>query len=162
MLHFILIFVLVACGQTIASKETETDKSTYSLSITTYNHAERFMHGTTTYSLSGNTLTIQKRFLNEDKVKVLYSKQQDAGSIDRIRNVQLDTLEDFYFNYCIMPTSGNEYFITITKDSVTKKISLHHYYHATIEQLFIEVNKVIPKKWKLNYLPKDIEQDCEI
>ena len=145
----------------IALKEPTNTKSNFSLSITTYNHAEQIFDGKTTYSLIKDTLTIHKIFVFSDQDSILFSKKLDTNSIEKLEKIRLDSLEDFYFNHCIMGTSGNEYFISTTIDTVNKKISLHNYYNEQIEKLINELNKNIPKSFKLDYLPKDTKQDCE-
>lgn len=146
----------------IALKEPLKTKSNFSLSITTYNHAEQIFDGITTYSLTKDTLTIHKTFMFSDQDSILFSKKLDFNSIDQLEKIRLDSLEDFYFNYCIMATSGNEYFISTIIDTVNKKISLHHYYNEQIEKLINELNNNIPDRFKLDYLTKDTKQDCKI
>jgi hypothetical protein len=96
-----------------------------------------------------------------DQDSILFSKKLDTNSIEKLEKIRLDSLEDFYFNHCIMGISGNEYFISTTIDTVNKKISLHNYYNEQIEKLIKELNKNIPESFKLDYLPKDTKQDCE-
>jgi len=97
-----------------------------------------------------------------DKDTILLSKKIDTNSIEQIKNIRLESLKDFYFNYCIMATSGNEYFISTTIDTVNKKISLHHYYDKQIERLINELNKNIPDDLKLDYLTNDTKQNCKM
>jgi hypothetical protein len=61
-----------------------------------------------------------------------------------------------------MATSGDEYLISATMDSVEMEISLHHYYHKQIEKLINELNKNIPDSIKLDYLKKNTKQDCKM
>lgn len=96
-----------------------------------------------------------------DEDTLLFSKKIDKNSLEQIKNIRLDSLQDFYFNYCIMATSGNEYFVSTTVDTITKKISLHHYYNSQIERLINELNKHVPYTLKHNYLTKDTQQDCK-
>ena len=155
----ILTYELFACGHDTVSNEP---KSNFSLSISTYNHAEQIFKGITTYNLTNDTLTIRKAFIFSDKDTILLSKKIDTNSIDQIKNIRLDSLKDFYFNYCIVATSGNEYFISTTIDTVSKKISLHHYYDKQIEELINELNKNIPDNLKFNYLTKETKQACKM
>jgi len=155
----ILTYGLFACGQDTVSNKS---KSNFSLSISTYNHAEQIYNGITTYNLTNDTLTIRKTFMFSDKDTILLSKKIDTNSIEQIKNIRLESLKDFYFNYCIMATSGNEYFISTTIDTVNKKISLHHYYDKQIERLINELNKNIPDDLKLDYLTNDTKQNCKM
>lgn len=157
----ILTFGLISFGQNTASQEPIKNKSNLSLSITTYNHAEQILNGITTYDLKNDTLKIHKSFMFSDIDTMLFSKKIDDNSIEQIRSIRIDNLKDFYFNNCIMATSGNEYFISTTINTVNKKISLHHYYDKQIERLIKEFNKHIPDNLKLDYLKSETKQDCE-
>jgi len=157
----ILTCGLFAYGQTVQINEPKTDISKYSLTISTYNHAEQIFKGTLTYKLDKNILTISRRTMFSDKDTTLFSKTVDSNSIDRIKNIHLDKLKDLYFNRCIMTTSGNEYFVSTTLDTVTKTIHLHHYYDKQIEILIKELNKHIADSLKIDYLTNETKQDCK-
>ena len=155
---FVMTLGLFVLGQDSKTKET---KSKFSLSISTYNHADQMFNGVTTYNLTDSLLTVQKSSMWSDMDTLLFSKTIDAKSVDLIKNISLSKLKDFYFNYCIMATSGNEYFVSKTVDTITQKISLHHYYEPQIEKLFEQINKHVPYKLKHDYLTKDTQQDCK-
>lgn len=165
-IYFLTILIctcgLFAYGQDTVSKDIKNPKSKFSLLISTSNHAELLFNGTMIYNLTNNTLTIHRETMFSDKDTILFSKKLDTNSIEQIRNIQLDSLKDHYFNYCIMPTSGNEYFISTTIDTVTKNISLHHFYNKQIKRLINELNKNIPDNFKIDYLSKDTKQDCKM
>ena len=163
---YILTIIILTCGlfvlgQNTASIKHEKSNSKFSLSISTYKHAEQIFKGTMIYNLTNNNLTIRKRTLFSDKDTILFSKIIETNSIDQIKNIRLDSLKDFYFNYCVMATSGNEYFISTTIDTVKNNISLHHYYDKQIERLVNELNKNIPDNLKLDYLTNETKQDCK-
>ena len=158
---FILTCGLLAFGQDNAAKRPKESKSKFSLSISTYNHAEQMFNGVTTYNLTDSLLTVRESSMCSELDTLLFSKKLDDNSIYQIESIQLDSLKDFYFNYCIMATSGNEYFISKTVDTITQKISLHHYYEPQIEKLFEQINKHVPDKLKHDYLAKDTQQDCK-
>jgi hypothetical protein len=156
-----LTYGLFACGQNNAENKSVKTESKFSLTISTYNHAEQIFNGTLTYKLTKNILTISRRTMFSDKDTILLTKPVDANSIDQIQNIRLDSLKDFYFNNCIMATSGNEYFVSTTNDPVKKTIHLHHYYDRQIEMLINELNKHIPDNLRINYLTSETKQDCE-
>lgn len=158
---FILTCGLLAFGQDNAAKRPKESKSKFSLSISTYNHAEQMFNGVTTYNLTDSLLTVRESSMWSELDTLLFSKKLDDNSIYQIESIQLDSLKDFYFNYCIMATSGNEYFISKTVDTITQKISLHHYYEPQIEKIFEQINKHVPDKLKHDYLAKDTQQDCK-
>lgn len=73
----------------------------------------------------------------------------------------LDSLKDFYFNECIMPTSGTEYFLTLNLGQQTKKISLHSYYIGQVQNLIDRMNSYLPKEYQCHYESKNNKQDCK-
>lgn len=136
-------------------------KSDFSLTISTFNHAERLGKGTTIYKLKNDTLTISKLYMFADEEKIVFSQKISVEALEQLKNISLDNLNDFYFNNCVLIISGTEYFISTTTNSKNKKISLHHFYKKEIELLITELNKNIPDKLQLNYLKSDTKQDCE-
>ncbi len=165
-LNYILTLIiltcgLIACGQNFQTNESKIDNSKFLLTISTYNHAEQIFKGTLTYKLNENVLTISRRTMFSDKDTTLSSITVDANSLERIKKINLDKLKDFYFNNCVMTTSGNEYFVSTTLDTVTKTIHLHHYYDRQIEVLINELNKHITDSLKIDYLTNDTKQDCK-
>lgn len=77
--------------------------------------------------------------------------------------MRIDSLDDFYFNKCVMATSGNEYSISIVNDTIKKTIRLHAYFEEHIEMLINELNKHIPDSLQISYytIERKKEQDCE-
>lgn len=143
---YILTILILTCGllvygQNLTTHKPIKTKSNFLLTISTYNHAERIFNGTLTYKLDDSILTISRRAMFSNKDTTLLSKTVDSNSLDRIKNIRLDSLKDFYFNYCIMATSGNEYFVSITTDQTSKKINLHCYYEPQVARLINKLNK---------------------
>ncbi len=157
----IFTFGLCSCVNSLSKKEGQKDKSTFWLSISTFNHAERLYSGTLSYVLSNDSLTIKRTQLFSDSTTLLFSKALGSTSINHIKNIPLDNLKDFYVNKCVMLTSGNEYYISTKKDTVEKSIWLHHYYEKHVEQLIQEVNKLIPDTLEIYYMTSEMEQDCK-
>lgn len=159
---YILAILTSACGLFATRQQSNREGlNKFTLILTTYNHAERLFKGITTFELADHSLKVRRRHMFSDKDTLLFFKKLDNNSIARIKNIRLDSLQDFYFNYCIVATSGNEYFVLTTKDTMAKEISLHHYYNPQIESLINELNKHVPSNLKHNYLEKDTKQDCE-
>jgi len=156
----ILNLGLSSCGQTVQINDNENADSIYSLSISTYNHAEQMIHGILTYDLVKNDLTISKKHTFSDRDIILLEKTIDDNALNQIQNIRLDSLENYYFNACILATSGDEYSVSVSNDTITKTIDLHHFYHKQIETLFNELNKQIPDSLKIRYLTSDTKQDC--
>ena len=162
MKQFIITFLTLMCGLSIFGQTLNTNEdSKFSLSITTYVHSQVLFTGTFKYVLEDNDLIISKTSYLSDESKILYNGKIEDDLLNKIKNIDLDNLKDFYFNECVMITSGAEYSFSITNNSITRKIHLHHYYIEKIETLIEELNKVIPEKMKIKYVSVDTKQDCK-
>lgn len=155
-----LISGFFVSGQNNTESKNEITESNFTLTISTYNHAELIFNGTLSYKLTENTLTINRRSINNADT-VLISYPIDVNSVEQIKNIDLDSLNNFYFNHCVVATSGNEYFVSVTNDNINKKIRLHSFYNKQIELLINELNKHIPENLKIHYLTSETKQDCE-
>lgn len=133
----------------------------FSFSFSTFNHAERIFDGTTIYHLNNRQLTVKKRFFLSAIDTILFSRKVTSRFLAQLKVIQLDTLKDFYMNWCVMPTSGNEYFISTDRSGITKTIWLHHYYLKEIDNLATVINKVVPKQYKIRYLNDDPDNYCD-
>jgi hypothetical protein len=166
MKYIFTLFFLTPClflfSQNNVLNEPINSTSKFSLSISTFNHAEQIYNGITTYELTNDSLIIRKNFLNSEKESILLTKKIDNNSLKKIKNIHLDNLKNFYFNYCTMPTSGTEYFITISTETYNNKITLHHFYEKQVERLINELNELIPDNLKLQYLTIETKQDCKM
>ena len=102
----------------------------FSLTLTIFNHSEVLFHGTTTYKLTDRLIMVTNTSFGDKKGKVIFQKSiPDSLNISSaIGNIGLDSLKDFYFNYCVMATSGIEYILNFKSHILTKQIDLHHYY----------------------------------
>jgi hypothetical protein len=165
----IFILFAVTIGLSTCSSIIDQDEVDYHqvvLIIRTYNHAEAIFTGIRTYNLSGDSLTIIRepsiliRGKSIEKDTIL-SKPVSAEYLTRIKDVKLDTLNNFLYNHCVMATSGSEYYITHLRDTVSQTINVHHYYHPTIERLINEFNKEIPEDLKIRYVTSKTIQDCD-
>ena len=148
----ILTCSLFACGQHTPTTESKPEITNFSVTISTYNHAGQMSDGTLIYHLKDSVLTVSKRYMFSESDTVLFSKVIEVYKIERIRNIKINDLEDFYFNEHVLGTSGQEYYVSVTHDTITKKIHLHHYYHERIEKLITELNNLAPEKYRIPYL----------
>ena len=158
----ILVLLLVCFYSSVSLGQDST--ADFELTFTTFNHAERIHDGTTTYVLTESTLKVMKTYLFDPKSKTVFSKSIRRGEklVLNINNVRLDSLEDFYYNFCIMGTSGNEYFLDLKNVAGKKSISLHHYYLKQLEDLILLMNEYLPNRHRIHYLSKDTEQGCTL
>jgi hypothetical protein len=157
------LFASVIVGQTKSSIQQKINPSSaFKLSLTTFNHATLLFKGTTTYLLTDKSIKIIKTPFGEKKSTIVFSKPllsfQDSSAL--INNFGLDSLKDIYDNYCVMVTSGDEYFLDYNGNSMKKKISLHHYYLKPLDDIVKLINSFLPESFHFIYLKKDTRQDC--
>src|SRR5690242_12307916 len=159
-----ILFFLVASLSSGWNSSIQQPAPPFSLSLTTFNHAERFFDGTTTYVLTDRFIKVSKTYLLDTISTTVYSKRvyQPDTILSAINKIGLDSLKDSYFNYCVMTTSGTEYFVDYVSSSSDKHISLHHYYLRQIEDIIQIINSKLPKKYQLKYLGKGTKQDCRL
>ncbi len=154
----VLNFFIIISGYSLAQQKKDTS---FSLTFSTYNHAERIFNGTTTYKLTSTEIIVSNRAIFSQKDTILYKSKIDNVVIERISKLQLDSLNNNYFNNCVMITSGTEYFISLNTENSTHKIHLHHYYLESINKLVIELNKLIAEKYRIRYLSSSTNQSCD-
>jgi hypothetical protein len=164
----IILLTFVAYGiyknsHTVSTTKPKSfgDNTNFSLSLRTFNHAEWLSKGVMIYKLKDDSFIISRHTIFQETDSVLFSKIIERNLVEKVLVMKLDTLKSFYFNECVMATSGAEFDISIKRDTMSKNIQLHHYYHKQIEQLIIELNKAIPNEYKIDYMDLDTEQDCD-
>lgn len=160
-MRFIGFFVLLfSCS--VATGQFQSNR--FKISFSTYNHAERIFNGTTTYTLTESSIKVTKVYFGDTASKTVYSKKikKTLQILSELNRIELDSISDYYFNYCVMPTSGNEYFIEMLKNKSKKSISLHHYYLKQLDDIIKIINSTLPRKYQFRYLKKDEKQDCRL
>jgi hypothetical protein len=135
--------------------------SDYTLTLSTFNHAERLFKGTLTYIINDSSITIYNREELSGKDSIIFSKRIMEPCLHQIKTITLNKLENYYNNNCIMPISGSEYDISVRIDLVTKTIHLHHYYQKQIDHLISCMNILLPNEYKIVYVNRNTKQDCE-
>ena len=103
-------------------------------------------------------------FFGDTTSKTVYLKpvKNNQTLISTIDKSGLDSLKDYYFNNCVMITSGDEYFLDFESNSTQKSISLHHYYLKQLDDIIQIINSNLPKEYRFQYLAKDTKQDCSL
>ncbi len=157
--HRILLLILSMLSVSGFAQEEE-DSSRFVLTFSCYNHAELVYTGSMTYRLTNDYLGISRKNMFDKESIPLYSTNIRKAVSDSIGLLRLDTLPNYYHNFCIMPTSGNEYFISLEKGKKESRIHLHSYYHPQIEKLIGIMNTVIPEEYRIQYMDKGNKQDC--
>ena len=161
----ILIFhVLALCGraQTTGDPIPEVSAKPFNLAITDWNHASLIFKGTFLYVMSETHVKVFNVPAFEQQKHLLYSKKISklTRSVIDLSNLNLDSLNDFYVNNCIMITSGEEYSVTYKNETSHKSINLHHYYLKQIQHIIELFNENLPEKFKIKYLTQETKQDC--
>uniref|UniRef100_UPI00404A37EF hypothetical protein n=1 Tax=Flavobacterium sp. TaxID=239 RepID=UPI00404A37EF len=161
----ILTFITLTCGlfvngQNLNNNENVKENQKFTLTISTYNHAESFKD-ILKYNLKDNNLTISKTSRLSGEISVLFTKKIDENLLEQTKNMNFDKLKEYYFNKCVMITSGNEYSLTISNNKGSKEIHLHHYYIKQIQLINNELNKLIPEELQIIYVNSDTEQNCK-
>jgi hypothetical protein len=160
--YFFPFTVLGQVNHNTDSFKSNKPLSKFTLALSMLNHAEWLMEGQTTYTLTESEIKITNTGFGAKKSKVIFSKKITPANKfnNAIIKLGLDSLEDYYTNWCVMTTSGNEYFLNFTTDNRTKKISLHHYYLKQLDEVVQILNSLVPTKFLFSYLSKDQKQEC--
>lgn len=154
-------FFVLHFGKNAYASILPNDDSLFSISIGCYNHAEMLGNGEKVICVENGVLSVLKFEIFTHKETILFRKNLDLASVNLIRDIRLDTLCEYYFNYCVMPSSGDEYHVLINSIAGKKEIYLHHYYHQQVERLIVELDKHLPKELRMKYLNIDNEQSCD-
>lgn len=141
----------------------QTKPETITITFSTFNHAERLFNGTTTYYLTASVIKVKKTYFGDTTCHTIYTRKirNSYSLISALSKIEMDTLKEHYSNLCILPTSGDEYFLNFVFNSTKKRIDLHHYYLKQLDDIIQLINLNLPRRYRFNYLPKDIKQDCE-
>ena len=153
---FFVCFVCQCCNQPTQDKKNFQKSliiTPFNLSIVTYNHATQLLEGRFKFNINENKLEIHQFSVYLNKYDtILFSRVLKSDSIlERISNLNLDTLRDLYYNKTVLPTSGNEMEIEYNKQGTVKKIYLHSYYNTQIGIIISLANGLIPNEYKIKY-----------
>lgn len=161
LIGFLLMNFLYGSAANMVAGKLPEDSSRFSLILSFYNHAELVYKGSMTYHITEDYLGISRHNLFEKKKKPVYSANIRKAVSDSLISMNLDTLSYYYYNYCIMSTSGNEYFISIENNGTEKRTYLHHYYHPQVERLIHIINALVPEEYRISYMKQNTKQDCK-
>ena len=164
--YIILLLPIIGIGQTKISKGKKDQlRPNHQLKVafTMYNHAERIFNGITTYVLTDSLIEVKKQYLGDKKSKVVYTNiiSNLTQLLSEFKKVNLDSLENYYFNDCVMITSGDEYYFDFVCGSTRKSVSLHHYYVNEVAEVVKIINSTLPDKYQFRYVSKDTQQGCK-
>ena len=164
-LFILILYSNLSFGQNnIHRKQADSSYLKFSLTFSAFNHAEMIFDGETTYKMTNTSIEVINTSFGDKKGKVIF-RQRFPDSLTfslAVKNVGLDSVEDFYYNYCVMVTSGNEYFLRFKTAKIKKEIDLHHYYLKQVDDIVNIMNSKLPIKYKIHYLTKETKQDCKL
>ena len=120
--------------------------------------------GASTFTVTKKSIKVYSWYFGGKKAKRVYTKHLSSQAKADLLNLisSIDTLQKFYFNYCVIATSGNETTVSIKSGTHSKMITLHHYYLKPIAELVERINIELPKKYKIHYLSRNTKQDCRV
>ncbi|AWH84188.1 hypothetical protein HYN59_03250 [Flavobacterium album] len=128
----------------------------FELYFSTYNHVE----GIDSYKITNEEIVVSVKGLVDEKDNVVYISKMRQDIFEKTKSIKFQSLEDSYFNNCIMATSGSEYFIGFRYGAISKQISLHHYYQKNIANLVELINLSVPEEYHIDYVGEDTQQYC--
>ncbi len=145
------------------SAKCQVTEGKFRLVFTEGNHSQGWAMGVVSaYILTDTSLAFTRHRSSAGCDTVIYLKAEHKKILDEVKSIKWDTLEDYYHNYCIMGTSGQEYFLSVSTDSFRKKIFLHHYYLKEIAHVINCLNEILPKNYGIDYMSSSCKQDCTV
>ena len=155
------ILILLALLILTNDVKSQNNNAGFKLVFTKGNHAEFWALGMNSiYILTDTSLTFRRQRQDPKSDSVIMIQASSKYILDQIKSIKWYDLKEYYFNECVMTTSGDEYYLSVTSDSVVKKINLHYYYLEEFDQLTNCLNKLLPDNYKIYYLTSDTKQDC--
>ncbi|TAH24789.1 MAG: hypothetical protein EAZ07_08725 [Cytophagales bacterium] len=158
---------LASCGQvenkpadsTISSDNSEIKLIPFELTV---EEADYSMSHTLIYVLTEKDLKIISRSdfnivgmqKGENMDTVIEMELKPNAVLQKLSNINLDSLEDGYFNHCIM--DGSQITVQQTKGNKSKRIHLSNFYQADIGLLVELINSLTPKEYKIWYDKKEL------
>jgi len=99
-------FMIIMFSNLIALHAQETDK--FELYFSTYNHVEGIV---SSYKIIDKEIAVSVKALIEERDSIVYTSKIRQDVIEKIKSINFQSLESYYYNNCILATSGKEYFI---------------------------------------------------
>jgi hypothetical protein len=160
------ILTFASCGQPAdKSNEANIPTDTKYLSskpfeLTVYD-ADYSMAYALQYILTDKDLKIIfKGELEGEKDSTLFKTTlQPSETLSKLSNINIDSLQEYYSNPCIM--DGSQVTVKLNKDNKTKTIHLSNYYQADIGLAIELINSLTPKKYKIWYDKATLLKDQE-
>ena len=159
---FILIVLFIATSCSLKKKKQEVQEfhpKPFKLTVL----VDNFMESKRKYILTEKKIVIinispisgiliphEKGTAVKDDVDTLISKSiKPDKTLEQLSNINIDTLRDFYSNNNIM--DGQYITVELNKQGKVKEISLDNYYNKQIGIIITQLNKFIPKEYKIIY-----------
>ncbi len=136
------------------------EKEYYFLSVTTTNHANSAVWGSTIYQVRDGHIIVTKSIAPEAQDLLLLFKPIRPVAVKKLQKINIYGLDTVYVNKCTPSKKGRDFMISLEEAKTDKDIRLHDYYNPRIAQLIAELNNNVPGKLKIKYTPADFKQDC--
>ena len=174
-LAILSVFILVSCGQVVSgsvngSNKNDTAENKLVPFELTVEDADYSMSQTFIYKISENEIEIFSRsdinivgMRKGENLDTVYKADLEGNAtLKKLSNINLDNLQDGYFNHCIM--DGSQVTVTLNKNGKSKTVHLSNYYQSDIGFVSELINTLTPEKYKIWY-DKDIllkgQEDCK-
>ena len=174
-LTILSFLILFACGQVANKSANDKTKNVtpenkcipFELTV---EDADYSMSQTFIYKISNNKIEIFSRSdvnivgmrKGQNIDTVFESNLKCNATLKKLSNINLDNLQDTYFNHCIM--DGSQVTVKLYKGDKSKKVYLSNYYQSEIGLLIELVNNLTPKKYKIWYDKSTLlkgQEDCK-
>ena len=171
-LTILSLLTFASCGQVIKRPSIDTSKKKPEIKLIpfelTVQDADYSMSNTFIYILTEKNLTIIsrndinivgiKKGRNIDTVLKMNLKLNDT--LKKLSNTNLDSLEEDYFNHCIV--DGSQITVRLKKGNKKKEVHLSNYYQADIGLTIELINSLTPKEYKIWYNKKELLERMRI
>jgi len=139
------------------SKQKNTKAISFKLNIEYIrDYSMKIYEGTFIYHLNEKeiSVTIHYDIVDMKDTTVFTKKINNDALLAYFSNLNLDTLKSEYNNKKIMFCSGTSLYIKYKKENKIKEIYLHCYSHNTINNILLNINKLVPDKYKFKLYRK--------
>jgi len=159
---FVLLLILVSCGQ-VSNKpgKSNTGKENPKIKLIPFEliveDQDHCMSHTFIYKFSDKKMEIFSRcdvniigMRKGENIDTVYRSDLKCNeTLKMLSNINLDSLQEGYFNRCII--DGSQLNVKLSKDNKSKTIYLGNYYQADIGLAIELINKLTPEKYKIWY-----------
>ncbi|MCW3110354.1 MAG: hypothetical protein JWQ09_4860 [Segetibacter sp.] len=168
LLIILTVLTFVSCGQTnkkSGDTNSSVDTKNVDLNLKPFElivyDADYSMAYTLQYILTDKDLKIIfKGELQGEKDSTLFKTTlQPNEALNKLSNINIDSLKESYSNPCIM--DGSQVTVKLNKDHKSKTVHLSNYYQTDIGLAIELINSLTPKEYKIWYDKAKLLEDQE-